>query len=94
MDSLSAIQFCSIIFGKSSLIAAAIVLFLTGACYGNMTFFFVNVDGRDCGTQGTGIYFFPDIGWTRCCTNDCLIRGRLVGEIKRSFVVGEKVGKY
>jgi len=30
---LSAVQFCSIIFGASSLIAAAVVLFLTGACY-------------------------------------------------------------
>ena len=73
MDSLSAIQFCSIIFGKSSLIAAAIVLFLTGACYGNIFPLFKNVDGRDRGTQGTGIYIFPDIGWTRGCTDDCLI---------------------
>lgn len=31
---LSAVQFCSIIFGSSSLIAAAVVLLLTGACYG------------------------------------------------------------
>ena len=35
--SLSAIQFCSIIFGRSSLIAAAVILFLTGACYGIRT---------------------------------------------------------
>jgi hypothetical protein len=34
MGRLSAVQFCSIIFGSSSLIAAAVVLFLTGACYG------------------------------------------------------------
>jgi hypothetical protein len=34
---LSAVQFCSIIFGSSSLIAAAVVLFLTGACYGKNT---------------------------------------------------------
>jgi len=31
---LSAVQFCSIIFGSSSLIAAAVILLLTGACYG------------------------------------------------------------
>jgi Uncharacterized conserved protein CG6151-P len=32
--SLSAVQFCSIIIGASSLIAAAVVLLLTGSCYG------------------------------------------------------------
>jgi hypothetical protein len=36
-DSLSAVQFCSIIFGTSSLIAAAVILFLTGACYGTIS---------------------------------------------------------
>lgn len=35
---LSAVQFCSIIFGSSSLIAAAVILFLTGACYGKLIF--------------------------------------------------------
>jgi hypothetical protein len=37
-SSLSAVQFCSIIFGTSSLIAAAVILLLTGACYGTFWF--------------------------------------------------------
>jgi len=56
---LSAVQFCSIIFGSSSLIAAAVVLLLTGACYGTSPLFSLSspyLEARFPHLYGGGFY--------------------------------------
>jgi len=72
--SLSAVQFCSIIFGTSSLIAAAVILLLTGACYGITNPILRILMGRNCRTQRPGVYFFVNPRWPRRRSNDCLIQ--------------------
>jgi len=70
--SLSAVQFCSIIFGTSSLIAAAVILLLTGACYGITNPILRILMGRNCRTQGPRVYFFINPRWPRRRSNDRL----------------------
>jgi hypothetical protein len=72
---LSAVQFCSLIFDRTSLIAAGVILFLTGACYGTLCLR-TAPDGiiRHCSSERPGIHFVVNARRTRRCPDDRLSR--------------------